>query len=65
MKIFVIAVLVMILGSLGSALVYLIKDKGSTDRTVKALTIRVGLSMALFLLLMGGHYFGLLPSTRL
>lgn len=65
MKIFVIAVLVMILGSLGSALVYLIKDKGSTDRTVKALTIRVGLSMALFLLLMAGHYFGLLPSTRL
>ncbi len=65
MKIFVIAVLVMILGSLGSALFYLIKDKGGTDRAVKALTVRVGLSMALFLLLMGSYYFGLLPSARL
>ena len=65
MKWFVIAVLVLILGSLGSALFYLVRDKGSTDRTVKALTFRIGLSLALFLLLMAGHYFGLLPRGRL
>ncbi len=65
MKIVVVFVLLMIVGSLGSALFYLIKDKGSTDRAVKALTIRVGLSMALFLVLMGSYYFGLLPGHRL
>ena len=65
MKWFVIAVLVLILGSLGSALFYLVRDKGGTDRTVKALTLRVGLSLALFLLLMASHYFGLLPRGRL
>jgi hypothetical protein len=65
MKWFVIAVLVLILGSLGSALFYLVRDKGGTDRTVKALTLRIGLSLALFLLLMAGHYFGLLPRGRL
>lgn len=65
MKIVVVFVLLLIVGSLGSALFYLIRDKGSTDRTVKALTIRVGLSMALFLALMGSYYFGLLPGNRL
>jgi hypothetical protein len=28
---------------------------------VKALTLRVGVSIALFVLLMAGYYFGLLP----
>jgi len=65
MKWFVIAVLVLILGSLGSALFYLVRDRGGSDRTVKALTLRVGLSLALFLLLMASHYFGLLPQGRL
>ncbi|MFO1321227.1 MAG: twin transmembrane helix small protein [Burkholderiales bacterium] len=65
MKIFVVAVLVLILASLGSALFYLVRDKGSTDRTVKALTIRVGLSISLFLLLMAGYYFGFIPGHRL
>jgi hypothetical protein len=47
-----------ILLSLGSALVYLVKDRGQSNRTVKALTFRVGLSIALFILLMLGHHFG-------
>ncbi|MBI1395458.1 MAG: twin transmembrane helix small protein [Betaproteobacteria bacterium] len=65
MKILVIAVLALILFSLGSALVYLIRDKGSTDRTVKALTVRVVLSIVLFLILMGSYYFGLIPGHKL
>lgn len=65
MKIFVVAILVLILASLGSALFYLVRDKGSTDRTVKALTVRVALSIALFLLLMAGYYFGFIPNHRL
>lgn len=61
MRIVIVAFLVAILVSLGSAMVYLIRDKGKSDRTVKALTIRVALSISLFLLLMLGYYFGLFP----
>lgn len=65
MRIVVIAFLVIILLSLGSAMFYLIRDKGKTDRTVKALTVRVALSVTLFLLLMLGHYFGIIPKSGL
>jgi hypothetical protein len=58
MKIVVIAFLVFILASLGSALYYLIRDKGQSERTVKALTVRISLSIALFLLLMLGYATG-------
>jgi hypothetical protein len=52
--------LVVIVGSLGSALWFLIRDKGGSDRTVKALTVRISLSIALFLLLMAGFATGLI-----
>jgi len=65
MRIFVIAVLILIVGSLGSALWFLIRDKGNSTRTVKALTVRISLSIGLFLLLMAGYYFGLIPKTGL
>jgi hypothetical protein len=61
MKVVVILFLVAILGSLGSALFYLITDRGRSKRTVHALALRVGLSLTLFLLLMAGHYFGFIP----
>jgi cytochrome bd-type quinol oxidase subunit 2 len=60
-KIVVILLLVAIVASLGSALFFLVTDKGQSKRTVKALAIRVGLSLTLFLLLMAGYYFGLIP----
>lgn len=62
MKIFVVVFLILILGSLGSALFYLIRDKGRTNRTVMALTLRIALSIALVALLLIGHRFGLLPA---
>ena len=65
MRVVVIVMLVLIVGSLGSALWFLIRDKGTTERTVKALTVRVSLSIGLFLLLMAGYYFGLIPKTGL
>ena len=65
MKIVVIVFLVFIVGSLGSALYYLVRDKGTSDRTVKALTVRISLSIALFVLLMAGYYFGFIPKTGL
>jgi hypothetical protein len=58
MRIVIIILLLAIVGSLGSALFYLFRDRGSSERMVKALTLRVGLSVGLFLLLMGGYYFG-------
>ena len=57
----VIAVLLLILSSLGSAMFFMMRDRGHSKRMVKALAIRVGLSVALFLFLMGGYYFGLFP----
>ena len=50
-KALVIFIFLGILYSLGSALFYMIKDRGATDRTVKALSFRIGLSVGLFLLL--------------
>jgi hypothetical protein len=61
MRIFVILLLLAIVGSLGSALFFLVKDQGKSRRTVNALTIRISLSLFLFLLLMAGHYFGFIP----
>ena len=61
MKIVVILFLVLIVGSLGSALYYLVTDRGRSDRMAKALTIRVALSVVLFALLMLGFYFGFIP----
>jgi Protein of unknown function (DUF2909) len=61
MKILVIILLLAIVGSLGSALFFLVNDQGKSKRTVNALTVRVGLSLVLFLLLMAGHYFGFIP----
>ncbi|HTO42824.1 MAG TPA: twin transmembrane helix small protein [Burkholderiales bacterium] len=65
MRIIVIAILVLIVGSLASALWFLIRDKGTSERTVKALTVRISLSIGLFLLLMAGYYFGIIPKTGL
>lgn len=65
MRLVVVAFLAIIVLSLGSAMFYLIRDKGKSDRTVKALTIRVVLSVTLFALLMLGYYFGLIPKGGL
>ncbi|MDP9129973.1 MAG: twin transmembrane helix small protein [Candidatus Binatota bacterium] len=58
MRIIIILALAGILLSLGSALVYLIRDKGRTNRTVNALTVRVGISVALFLFILFSYWMG-------
>ena len=58
MKIIVILFLVFIVGSLASAGYFLVKDKGHGERTVRALTVRIALSVILFALLMLGFHFG-------
>ena len=59
-KIIVVLFLIAIIGSLFSGLFFLMKDKGASERTVKALTVRVSLSVLLFILLMIGFATGLL-----
>ncbi|HEY5806888.1 MAG TPA: twin transmembrane helix small protein [Povalibacter sp.] len=51
-KIFVIACLIGIVISLGSGMYHLMTDKGDSKKMVKALTIRVALSVGLFILLL-------------
>lgn len=63
MRVLVVLAFVGILASLGSALVYLMRDKGTTNRTVNALTVRIGLSVALFLFVLVAHHFGWIEST--
>jgi hypothetical protein len=63
-KIIVITVLVLIVTSLFSALVFMYKDKGSNKRMVRALTVRIILSIALFLFLMAAFYFGFIPPRQ-
>ena len=65
MRYLVIAVLLLIVASLGSAIFFMMRDRGNSKRMVKALAIRVGLSVALFLFLMLGYYFGLFPNQHL
>lgn len=59
MRVVVFIFLAFILFSLFSALFYVWKDKGRSDRAVKALTVRVILSIALFLMLVIGFKLGL------
>jgi Protein of unknown function (DUF2909) len=59
-KIFIVLVMLVIVGALGSGLYYLIHDEGRGDRTVKALTWRIALSLTLFVLLMLGFAFGII-----
>jgi O-antigen/teichoic acid export membrane protein len=58
MRALVMLFIAFILISLFSALYFLLKDKGRSDRTVKALTVRVVLSIVLFALLILGYRFG-------
>jgi hypothetical protein len=59
-KILVVLILLVIIGSLFSGLFYLVKDKGTSERTVRALTVRISLSVLLFVLLMLGYATGVL-----
>ncbi len=63
MKFFVAIAFILIIGSLGSALVFLMRDKGRSNRTVHALALRVGFSVALFIMLLIMNRMGLIQPT--
>ena len=59
-KILIVFVLLLIIASLGLALRYLLMDGERSPRTVKALTYRISISIALFVLLLLGYQAGIL-----
>jgi hypothetical protein len=67
MKILVALAFVAILGSLGSALVYMMRDgqngKKKTNNMVRALALRVGVSIVLFLCILLAWSLGYIQPT--
>ena len=60
MKILVLLILAVIGASLASALYYMVRDRGNSERMARALTVRVTLSILLFALLVIGYRLGLI-----
>lgn len=65
MRIIVAFAFLLILGSLASALFYMMRDKGHSNKTVQSLMLRVGFSISLFLLILFGNWMGWIHSTGL
>jgi Protein of unknown function (DUF2909) len=59
-KLIVVLMLIAIVVSLGSALWQLARGTGDSGKMLRALTWRIGLSVALFILLFIAYYTGLL-----
>ncbi|KTD05903.1 hypothetical protein Lgra_2680 [Legionella gratiana] len=59
-KIIIIFAMIIIAGSLASGLIFLIRDSGNSKRTVRALTIRVSISVSLFIFLLIAFKLGLI-----
>lgn len=57
-KIIIFVMIALILASLGSGLYHLLSGKPLSDAVAKALTIRMGLSLLLFILLLVGFGLG-------
>jgi hypothetical protein len=65
MRIVIVILLFAVVASLFSGLYFVYKDKGTTNRAVISLTIRIGLSLLVFFLLMASYYFGWIPQGHL
>ncbi len=63
MRILVLLAFLGIVASLVSAGVYLMKDRSQSNRMVNALTIRIGLSIALFLFVLLAGRLGWIQAT--
>jgi hypothetical protein len=65
MRYVVIAMLIAIIASLGSAAVFMLRGRGDSRRMARALAWRVGLSVTLFVLLIAGYALGLFQPGQL
>lgn len=54
----ILVILFIIIVSLFSGLYFMLHDRGQSTRTVKALTVRITISLILFALLMIGYWTG-------
>jgi len=63
LKIVIVIAFLLIIASLASAMVFLIRDRGRTHNTVRALALRVGFSVALFIFILIAHQLGWIQST--
>ena len=63
MRYVVIVAFILIIASLTSALVFMMKDRGKSDRTVRALALRVGFSISLFVFIMIAYKLGWIQPT--
>lgn len=54
----IVGFLAVIVWNLGAGLYYMLTDKGKTDRTVKALSWRIGLSVGLILIVLFSIWMG-------
>jgi len=59
-KIIIFLLLGLILISLGSGLLFLVRDQGKTTRVLSSLTLRIVLSISLFIMLIVGYATGLI-----
>lgn len=59
-KILIVVLLLVVVISLGSALYHLVNNKGNSDKLVKSLSWRIGLSVGIFILLLIGQATGLI-----
>ena len=59
-KVLILLFLAAIIYNLGAGLYFMMTDKGGSDRTLKALTRRIGLSVILILLVILGIWTGLI-----
>lgn len=63
MKWLVLVAFALILASLGSALVFLVRDRGRTRNVMRALGLRVAFSILLFASILFANYMGWIQST--
>ena len=59
-KLIIFILLALILISLGSGLLFLVRDQGKTQRVISSLTVRIVLSISLFIMLLIGYATGLI-----
>nr|WP_315597616.1 twin transmembrane helix small protein [uncultured Cupriavidus sp.] len=63
MRFVIIVAFILIIGSLASALFFMMRDRGRTPNMMRSLMLRVGFSVALFLFILFSHWMGWIHST--
>ncbi|EHP41485.1 MULTISPECIES: twin transmembrane helix small protein [Cupriavidus] len=63
MRIVILIAFFLIIGSLASALFFMMRDRGRTPNMMRSLMFRVGFSVALFVFILFSHWMGWIQST--